>query len=148
MRIRPVLASLALSGALLGCGKGSHTESHANGSQAKTQDSPHLPQSVSPGWKLTSLTQSAPPASVPAGDLKDCWEANYTGMGAALVWLCRYPDSSGALRAFQTAKTERQIMTLQEGRYLVVVEWVDDSIADLTALVSAVKENLNTHPGQ
>jgi hypothetical protein len=148
MRNQPLVALLALSLALLACSKGPHAKPRTAAPQAKADAKPRLPDMVSPGWKLTSIAQSAPPPSVPAAGSQDCWEANYTGMGAALVWLCRYGDGTSALHALQSAKTQAQIVTFQEGEYLVVVEWTAESIADFTPLIDAVKENLNTHPRQ
>ena len=93
-------------------------------------------------WKLASLAPSPPPLEVSKAGSPDCWRANYTGHGTAQFWLCRYRDKTGAFDAAQDARTEPQIMKFQEGDYLVVVEWNDDSIADLTTIVRAVQKNL------
>jgi hypothetical protein len=146
LRIRQLVALLVLSFALFACGKGRQAKTGTEGPQAKTPEKPNLPQSVSPGWKLASLAQSPAPPEVPAGASRECLEGTYTGVGSAIVWLCRFADRAVAFHALQSTKTQRQIVTFQEGEYLVVVEWTADSIADLTALIHAVKENLNTHP--
>jgi hypothetical protein len=146
LRNRQLFALLALSLALLACGKDRQAKTRTDGPQAKTPEKPNLPQSVSPGWKLASLAQSSAPPGVSAGGSQDCLEGTYTGVGSALVWLCRFADRAGAFHALQSTKTQRQIVTFQEGEYLVVVEWTADSVADLTALIHAVKENLTTHP--
>jgi hypothetical protein len=148
LRNRPLIALLALSLALLACGKGRQAKTRAGDPHVKTPEKPHLPQSVSPGWKLASLAQSPAPPEVSAAESQACLEGTYTGVGSALVWLCRFADRAGALHALQSAKTQRQIVTFQEGEYLVVVEWTADSVADLTALIHAVKENLNPRPPQ
>jgi hypothetical protein len=137
MRSCPLTAFLVLSFANLACTKSPHKEP-----QAKSQAKPPLPESVSPGWTLASLTQSAAPPEVSAVGSPDCWRANYTGPGATQVWLCRYKDKNGAFDAAQSARTQPQILKFQEGEYFVVVEWSDVSISDLTALVRTVQENL------
>jgi hypothetical protein len=146
---------LALSLALFACNKGTQSKKDAKQTEAKSQATPKakpsVPQSVVPGWKLVSLVKSGAPGSVPAAGSPDCWEASYTGSGNALVWLCRYADTTSALHASESAKASAQIVIFQEREYLVVVEWSAESIADLTALihaVHAVKENLNIHPRQ
>ena len=151
MRPWPFVALLALSLTIVSCSKGKQSKT-----EVKTQANPHanpatkplVPKTVPPGWKLISVVQSGAPRSVPAGGSPDCWEASYTGSGSALVWLCRYTDQTGALHASEAANAQAQIVIFQEGQYLVVVEWSAESIADLTALIHAVKENLNTHPRQ
>ena len=148
MRNPPLVALLALSLALMACGKGRQAKTSTDAPREKTQAKPKLPESVSPGWKLTSPVASSAPPQVLAPGSQDCIEGQYTGVGAALVWLCRFGDRAAALHALQDTKTQRQIMTFQEGEYIVVVEWTTESIADLTALIRGVKENLNTHPRQ
>jgi len=103
---------------------------------------PELPESVSPGWKLTSLQATAVPAEVPAGGTPECWLATYAGTGAAQLWLCRYNAETGAFDAAQRARSEAQTVKFQEGAYLVLVKWNDTPKTDLTALIRAVQKTL------
>jgi hypothetical protein len=130
MRNWPLVALVALSVALWACAEGQHAR-------------PELPQSVSPGWKLTSLNPSAAPAEVPAGGSPECWQAIYSGTGAAQIWLCRYSSETGAFDAAQRANAAAQTVKFQEGEYLVLAKWNNAPKADLTALIRAVQKTLN-----
>ena len=129
MRKWPLVALLALSVALWACGEGPRAK-------------PEVPESVSPGWKLTSLTPSGAPPEVPEGGSPNCWQANYAGSGAAQIWLCRYSDTTGAFDAAQRARAEAQTVKFQEGEYLVLVKWNNAPRTDLTALIRAVQKDL------
>lgn len=130
MQTRPVTTLLALSIALCAC---------AGGQRAK----PELPGSVSPGWKLTSMTSSAAPPEVSAAGSPDCWLANYAGTGVAQVWVCRYSAEAGAFDAVQRARAEAQTVKFQEGANLVLVKWNNAPKADLAALIRALQKTLN-----
>jgi hypothetical protein len=93
---------------------------------------PDIPQSISPGWHLSSLEKSAP----------DCWKAAYTGPGSADASLCWYASSASALDAVQHARAEAQTVQFQEGQYFVVVKWNNVAKTDLTALVRALQKAL------
>jgi hypothetical protein len=103
---------------------------------------PDLPQSVSPGWKLSSYDRAALPAAIPAGGAPQCWKASYAGPGAAELWICGYKASTGAFNAVQRAHAEAQTVKFQEGSYLVLVKWSAVPKADLEALVRAVQKTM------
>jgi hypothetical protein len=124
------VAWVALSVSLLACGEGRRAR-------------PELPPSVSPGWRLTALAQSAAPPEVPAGAIPECWQANYAGTGAARIWVCRYGNETGAFDAAQRARAEAQTVKFQEGEYLVLVQWNNAPKADLAALIRAVQKTLS-----
>ena len=101
---------------------------------------PDLPQSVSPGWKLSSLDRVAAPAGIPPDGTPDCWKADYAGQGSAQVWICGYKASTSAFDAVQRARAEAQTVKFQAGSYLVLVKWNDVPKASLTALVRAIQK--------
>lgn len=100
---------------------------------------PDLPQSVSPGWNLSSFDPAATPAGVPADGPPQCWKAEYTGQGSAQVWTCWYKDGL-AFNAVQRTRAEAQAVKFQEGPYLVLVRWNNVPKANITALVRAVEK--------
>ena len=100
---------------------------------------PDIPESVSPGWKLSSY-QNLP------GEAPQCWDAQYSGPGNADVKLCWYKDSTGAFDAVQRTAAEAQAVKFQEGQYFVLVKWNNVAKADLTALIRALQKAL--HPNQ
>jgi hypothetical protein len=101
---------------------------------------PELPQSVSPGWKLSSLDRAAAPAGVPPDGSPECWKGDYGGPGSVRVWLCGYKVRESAFDAVQRARTEAQMVKFQEGSYLVLVQWNNVSKENLTALVRAIQK--------
>jgi hypothetical protein len=101
---------------------------------------PDLPQSVSPGWKLSSLARSATPSGLSGDGAPQCWKAEYTGQGSAQVWTCWYKERANAFEAAQRTRAEAQAVKFQEGSYLVVVRWNNVSKANITALVRAVEK--------
>jgi hypothetical protein len=128
----PVVPLFAVFLSLSACGK------------AKPPDNkPPVPVSLSPGWKLTSLAKSAIPDEIPKAGMPECWQADYGGVGSAQISLCKYSNKTGAFDAVQGAKTEPQVVKFDEGGYLVLVNWNNTSIADLTTLVRAVQKSLN-----
>ncbi len=127
--------SLLFATALLAIG----TAGCSPGAAAK----PDLPASVSPGWKLTKLETSQPPARLPqSGTPPACWLANYAGESTANVWVCAYPASTGAFDAAQRMPSTATEVKFQKGSYLVVVQWTTASRADITALVGAIQRSL------
>ena len=124
------VALVALSVFLVACGENQPAK-------------PQLPASVSPGWKLTALTQSAAPQEVPEGVKPECWRANYGGTGTAQIWLCRYSAETNAFDAAQRARAGAQTVKFQEGEYLVLVQWNNAPKADLAALIRAVQKTLS-----
>jgi hypothetical protein len=103
-------------------------------------EKPELPQSVSPGWKLSSFDRAAAPAGVPPGGSPECWKGDYSGPGSVRVWLCRYKVPESAFDATQRARTEAQMVTFQQGSCLVLVQWNNVSKESLTALVRAIQK--------
>lgn len=101
---------------------------------------PELPQSVSPGWKLSSFDRAAAPAGVPPEGSRECWKGDYSGPGAVSVWLCGYKVRESAFDAMQRARTEAQTVKFQEGSYLVLVRWNNVSKENLTGLVRAIQK--------
>jgi hypothetical protein len=101
---------------------------------------PDLPQSVSPGWKLSSFDRSAAPAGVSADGAPQCWKAEYTGQGSAQVWTCWYKERANAFEAAQRSRAEAQAVKFQEGSYLVLVRWNNAPKANISALVRAVEK--------
>jgi len=94
---------------------------------------PDIPDSVSPGWKLSSLVPSGEP---------DCWTAEYTGPGPADIRICWYKATASAFEAVQRARAEAQTVKFQEDHYFVLVHWNNVPKANLTALVRAIQKTL------
>jgi hypothetical protein len=105
-------------------------------------EKPQLPESVSPGWKLSSLDRASGPAGVPADGSPECWRGDYGGPGSVRVWLCGYKVRESAFDAVQRTRTEAQMVKFQEGSYLVLVQWNNVSKENLTALVRAIQKSL------
>jgi len=105
---------------------------------------PHLPASISPGWKLASFDKSAPPPEIPADGAPACWKAAYTGEGTADVWICGYKARANAFEATQRVRAEAQTVKFQEDRYFILVKWNNVPRASLTALVRALEKALQT----
>ena len=103
---------------------------------------PDLPESVSPGWKLSSFDRSAPPAGVSADGEPQCWKADYAGPGSAQVWACGYRASGSAFDAEQRARAEADTVKFQEGKYLVIVNWHGGSRTEVTALIRGLQKAL------
>jgi len=124
--------SLLLACALLaGCGGGAST--------AK----PEMPDSVSPGWKLNSLTETPAPPEIPkTGTPPVCWKADYAGQGTAQIFICRYAVEAAAFDAAQRVPAEAQAVKFQSGAWFVLVKWNATAKADLTALIRAVQKAL------
>jgi len=101
---------------------------------------PDLPQSVSPGWKLSSFDRSARPEGVSPDGEPQCWKAEYSGQGSAQVWTCWYRERGNAFEAAQRARAEAQAVKFQEGSYLVLVRWNNAPKANVSALVRAVEK--------
>jgi hypothetical protein len=120
-------AALSMSLLLAGCGQSEGTK-------------PDLPQSVSPGWKLTRFDKAAVPAGIPADGAPQCWKAEYAGEGSADVFTCWYKERGSAFEAVQRARTEAQSVKVQEGQYLVLVRWNGSPKANVAALVRAVEK--------
>ena len=97
---------------------------------------PDIPDSVSPGWKLSSLTKS--------GGTPDCWTADYAGAGSAEVKICWYQASGSAFDAVQRTRAEAQAVKFQEDHYFVLVKWNNVPKANLTALIRAIQKALQT----
>ena len=114
----------------------------ASGPEAK----PDIPDSISPGWKLSSFDKSALPSAVPAGGLPQCWKADYAGPGGpvstAEVWICWYKASANAFEAVQRTSAEAQAVKFQVEHYFVLVKWNNVPKASLTALVRAIQKVL------
>jgi hypothetical protein len=110
----------------------------ASGPPAK----PEIPESVSPGWKLSSLNKSGLPSGVSAGGSPDCWKADYTGAGSAETWICWYKEKANAFEAVQRTRAEAQTVKFQEGQYLVLVKWNNAPKASLTALIRGIQKAL------
>ena len=101
---------------------------------------PDIPDSISPGWKLSSLNKSALPSGVPADGSPECWKADYAGQGSAEVWICWYKASTNAFDAVQRARAEAQTVKFQEEHYFVLVKWNNAPKASLTALIRAIQK--------
>ncbi len=135
IRIRVTFSLLLASVLLAGCG---------NGTQAK----PDLPESVSPGWKLSSLAQTPAPPEIPRGGTPPvCWKAEYAGQGAiqvsaAELFICRYGVEAAAFDAVQRVPAEAQAVKFQVGPAFVLAKWNGASQTDLTALIRAVQKSL------
>lgn len=95
---------------------------------------PDIPDSVSPGWKLSSLTKSA--------GTPDCWKADYTGAGSAEVRICWYQAPGSAFDAVQRTSAEAQAVKFQKDHYFVLVKWNNVPKANLTALIRAIQKAL------
>jgi hypothetical protein len=95
---------------------------------------PDIPDSVSPGWKLSSLTKSA--------GTPDCWIADYTGAGNAEVKICWYQATGSAFDAVQRTSAEAQAVKFQVEHYFVLVKWNNVPKANLTALIRAIQKAL------
>jgi hypothetical protein len=115
-------------------------QSCASGPPAK----PDIPESVSPGWKLSSLDKSVLPAGVPTGGSPECWKADYAGSGSAEVRICWYESTGNAFDSMQRARAEAQTVKFQEEHYFVMVKWNDVPKASLTALVRAIQKALQS----
>jgi hypothetical protein len=96
---------------------------------------PDIPDSISPGWKLSSLTKSTD--GEPA-----CWKADYAGAGSAEVSICWYKAAASAFEAGQRTRAEAQTVKFQEEHYFVLVQWNNAPKANLTALVRAIQKAL------
>jgi hypothetical protein len=103
---------------------------------------PDIPDSVSPGWKLSSLNNSAPPSGLPSDSTPTCWKADYAGAGAAEVWICWYRSTGNAFDAAQRARAEAQAVKFQEEHYFVLVKWNNVPKSNLTALIRAIQKAL------
>jgi hypothetical protein len=97
---------------------------------------PDIPDSVSPGWKLSSITKAA--------GTPDCWQADYAGAGNADVKICWYQASGSAFDAVQRTPAEAQAVKFQENHYFVLVKWNNAPKANLTALIRAIQKALQT----
>jgi hypothetical protein len=95
---------------------------------------PDIPDSVSPGWKLSSLTKSA--------GTPDCWNADYAGTGNAEVNICWYQAPGSAFDAVQRTPAEAQAVKFQVDHYFVLVKWNNVPKANLTALIRAIQKAL------
>lgn len=114
----------------------------ACGSQAPAK--PDIPESIAPGWKLSSLEKSTRPQGLDATGSPTCWKAVYGGAGSAETWLCWYKVSGNAFEAVQKARTEAQTVKFQEGQYFVTLRWNNVTRADITALVRALQRSLHS----
>jgi hypothetical protein len=103
---------------------------------------PDIPDSVSPGWKLSSLGKSALPSGVPPSGSPDCWKADYIGEGSAETWICWYKATANAFEAVQRARAEAQTVKFQEEHYLVLVKWNNVPKTSLTALIRAIQKSM------
>jgi hypothetical protein len=104
------------------------------GACAAQPPAPELPDSVSPGWKLTALTKSP--------GTPDCWKALYAGSGDAEVNVCWYQATGSAFDAVQRTRAEAQAVKFQEQHYFVLVKWNNVPKANLTALIRAIQKYL------
>jgi hypothetical protein len=143
MRTRLFGTLIALSSALCACGETQRAK-------------PNLPESVSPGWKLTSLDRSTAPPYVPypssrhspvegqqvSARGRDCWQANYAGADTAQIRICRYSATDGAFDAWQRVRADAGTVKFQEREYLVLVKGNGAPEADLTALMRAIQQAL------
>jgi hypothetical protein len=97
---------------------------------------PDIPDSISPGWKLSSLK---PSDSDPA-----CWTAEYAGTGSAEIRICWYKATASAFEEVQRTRAEAQTVKFQVEHYFVLVKWNNAPKADLTALIRAIQKALQT----
>ena len=95
---------------------------------------PDIPDSISPGWKLSSL--------VPSGGEPTCWTAEYTGPGSAEIRICWYKATASAFEEVQRTRAEAQTVKFQVEHYFVLVKWNNAPKANLTALVRAIQKAL------
>jgi hypothetical protein len=125
------LSSLLLAAiATFGCGGGSTAR-------------PDLPNSVAPGWTLSSLTNIPPPPDLPAGGSPTCWKAVYSGPGSAQIRVCGYASETSAFDAEQRTRAEAQTVKFQEGRRLVIVQWKNTKKTDLESLIRTIQKRLH-----
>ena len=103
---------------------------------------PDIPDSVSPGWKLTSLDKSPLPSEIPAGGEPVCWKADYAGPGSVAVRVCWYKATADAFEAMQRARAEAQAVKFQEEHYFILVKWNNAPRTSVTALVRAIEKAL------
>lgn len=103
---------------------------------------PELPGSVSPGWKLSSYGQTAPPPEIPSAGNPQCWKGSYAAEGTADVWICGYRTRANAFDATQRVPAEAQAVKFQEDRYFILVKWNNVSRPGLTALVRGLEKAL------
>lgn len=96
---------------------------------------PELPLSVSPGWSRKTLVRDGP----------DCWRAEYSSEGSAVVRVCRFQTEAGAFDAVQRTAAAAEAVKFQEGRDFVLVKWSGVSRAGITALVRAIQKALQPH---
>jgi hypothetical protein len=130
IRIRATFSLLLASVFLSACG---------GGGQAR----PDLPESVSPGWKLSSLAQTPAPAELPQSATPPvCWKAEYAGQGSAQMFVCRYGVEAAAFDAVQRVPAEAQAVKFQVGAWFVLVKWNGAAKTDLTALIRTVQKSL------
>jgi hypothetical protein len=129
IRRRESFSLLFSSMLLASCSSGQHS-------------SPDLPESISPGWKLSSLDRSGAPPGISRDGSPECWKADYKGEGSARVWVCRYGAESSAFDAVQRARAEAQTVKFQKGRYLILIQWNNVPKASLTALVRTIQKAL------
>jgi hypothetical protein len=104
---------------------------------------PDLPNSIAPGWTLSSLTSAPPPPDLPAGSSPACWKAVYSGPGSAQIWICGYASETGAFDAEQRARAQARTVKFQEGRRLVIVQWSETKKTDLESLIRAIQKRLH-----
>ena len=97
---------------------------------------PDIPDSISPGWKLSSLVLS--------GGEPTCWTAEYTGPGSAEIRICWYKATASAFEEVQRTRAEAQRVKFQVEHYFVLVKWNNAPKANLTALIRAIQKAL--HP--
>jgi hypothetical protein len=96
---------------------------------------PDIPESISPGWQLSSLDKSTD--GEPA-----CWKAEYGGPGSAEVSICWYKAAASAFEAVQRTRAEAQTVKFQEEHYFVLVKWNNAPKPSLTALIRAIQKAL------
>ena len=115
------------------------TVSCGGGSTAR----PDLPNSVAPGWNLTSLNKATPPSELPASGSPTCWKADYSGPGSAQIWVCGYASETSAFDAQQRISARARTVKFQEGKRLVIVQWKDTKKTDLEALIRMIQKRLH-----
>jgi len=96
---------------------------------------PDIPNSISPGWKLASLSKSS------SGD-PTCWKADYTGAGTASASICWYKATESAFDALQRTRAEAQAVKFQKGHYFVLIKWNNVPKVNLMALVRELERAL------
>jgi hypothetical protein len=82
------------------------------------------------------------PPGIPSTNPPECWKAQYTGPGAADIWVCGYKVESSAFDATQRASAEARTVKFQEGKYLVLVKWNAVPKTSLTALIREIQKTL------